>query len=349
MADLLIASATTWDGHLPRNLGDEALTLALAQECERRGHRVRVSLAGAGGAGERVCVSRPAELVRAVRAADLVLLGGGTLLAGHVDGRRSVLPRGFPRFLAAVTAVAAACGTPVALVGVGAERWPEGPEDALLRWVVRRAGSVWVRDAASAELVARQGGRHARLGGDTFFAARLPVAVPRAVASGAPALPPLERAVEQVVVALSGRTTAQECAEVARRVAAYAPREVRVRRMDQHGDDDVAAQRVVCHLETAGVRTRLEPHVVDWRTAYAGLAAADLVVASRLHALVFAARAGVPAWAVGSSPKVLAFAAEAGVPLLGSGEPPCVATTAYLDAQRSRLAASLDDVLGVVG
>src|SRR5699024_10185794 len=105
-------------------------------------------LAGVGGVADRVCVSRPGELFRAVRSADVVLLGGGTLLAGHEDGRRSRVPRGFPRFLAAVTAAATATGTPVALVGVGAERWPDGAEDALLRWVVRRARSVWVRDAA---------------------------------------------------------------------------------------------------------------------------------------------------------------------------------------------------------
>lgn len=333
MADVLIASATSWDGDVLRNIGDEALTDGLAQAFVRRGHRVLAALNGADGvAPGRVCLSRPAALVQAVRGADLVVLGGGTLLAGHVDGA-SLLPQGHPRYLAVVTAVAAAYRKPVALVGVGAERWPSGIEDRLLRGVIGRAASVWVRDPASAALVEARCGRTARISGDAFFGARLAPAVPLTQRGG------------HVVVALSGRTTQAECAAVAERLSQVPDADVRIRCMDQHGDDAGVARDLARRLEAAGMSPRLSPYVTDWRAAYAEMATARAVVASRLHALLFAGRAHTPSLAVGRSTKVLSYVAAAEVPLLGTGRPPRVVSSAYLHAQASCLEESVDRVL----
>lgn len=334
MADILVASAAYSQDGLLRNVGDEALTEGLAEAFVRRGHRVLASLNGADDVpAGRVSLSRPSELVRAVRSVDLVVIGGGTLLAGNVQGG-SLIPRGLPRYVGVVAAVARALGTPVALVGVGAERWPGGLEGRLLGGAVRRAMSVGVRDAESADLVAERGGRVARISGDTFFGARLP--------------PPLsqDKRSRHVVVALSGRTTAAECAEVAERLAGVPEHTVRIRRMDQHGDDEALARDLASRLESRGIATQVSPYVTDWREAYAEMAGASLVVASRLHALIFAGRAGTPALAVGTSTKVLTFAEDAQVPLLDAGAPPRAASSDYLDEQAHSLDASLDHVLG---
>lgn len=334
MADVLIASAAYSRDGVMRNIGDEALTDGLAEAFVRRGHRVVASLNGTDEAPPgRVGLSRPSDLVRAVRSADLVVIGGGTLLAGNVEGG-SVLPRGLPRYVGVVAAVARAYGTPVALVGVGAERWPSGLQDRLLRGVVRRATTVCLRDAESAQLVAERTGRNARISGDAFFGAHLP--------------PPLaqDQRSHQIVVALSGRTTAGECADVAERLAALPDPTVRIRRMDQHGDDDAVARDLTTRLEALGIASEVSPHVTDWRAAYAEVAGAGLVVASRLHALIFAARARTPSLAVGRSHKVLSFATEAEVPLLNAGSAARAASSDYLEEQALSLESSLDHVLG---
>lgn len=337
MADVLIASAATWNGAVPRNLGDEALTVGLAAAIAQRGHRVVSSLNGAEGAdrlpSDRVCLSHPGALWEAVRRVDLVVLGGGTLLAGHVDGPGGWLPRGHPRYLGAVAAVARAARRPVALVGVGAERWPTGAEDWLLRRVVRGAATLCLRDDASAALVAERTGRRGRVSGDTFFGDHVPSPVPPARRSG------------QAVVALSGRTRREETAAVAAHLRRRHRGDVVIRRMDQAGDDDTVAHELAHRLRDVGLTATIAPRATDWSTVYREVAHADLLVASRLHALVFAARARTPSVAVGSSPKVRTFAADADVPLLTDDAVPRTASAEYLFHQSTHFQQCVDDLL----
>lgn len=340
MADVLIASATARVGSVVRNIGDEALTEGLVEVLSRRGHRVVASLSGiAEPPPGRVCLSRPTGLLRAVRSVDLVVLGGGTLLAGHVDGA-TLVPRGHPRHLAAVAAVAAVTGRPVAVVGVGAERWPGGAEHHLLRGVVRRAEVVGVRDADSAELVAERCGRSPGRSGDTFFGLELPPPVP------------LHRRRARVVVALSGRTSPSECALVAAGLTQWPHAEVWIRRMDQAGDDDAVASSLEALLAAQGRKCRVLPFVNHWRDAYDDMATAQHVVASRLHGLIFAARAGTPASAVGTSPKVVTFARDAGIPLWQVGGTSrwgvAVVPQSYLRQQEQLLDAAVDEVVDFV-
>lgn len=337
MADVLIASAAAWDGTVPRNLGDEALTAGLAAAITRRGHRVVSSLNGVEGSdrlpADRVCLSRPSLLVAAVRRCDLVVLGGGTLLAAHVDGATGRLPRGHPRYLGAVAAAARAARRPVALVGVGAERWPTGAEEWLLRRVVRGASALFLRDDDSVALVAARTGRRGRVSGDAFFGGDVPPPVPTARRSG------------EAVVALSGRTSRQEVAAVAAHLLHHHEGPVLVRRMDQAGDDDLVAHDLVARLLSAGRQAYVAPRASSWSFVYQEVAHANLLVASRLHALVFAARARTPSVAVGSSPKVRTFAAEADVPLLTADAQPRCAAAEYLFRQSTHFQRCVDELL----
>jgi polysaccharide pyruvyl transferase WcaK-like protein len=340
MPRVLIASAAMQDNGLPRNIGDEALTVGLTRGLESRGLEVRASLNGRSsseprGDDSRVDLSKPRTLLREIASADVVVLGGGTLLAQNTP--RSNLPSGLPRYVGVVASLARVMGKPTVIVGVGAENWPSGMNGLLLRRAVRGASHVSTRDSESARLIQSRTGRRAVVSGDTFFhldPATLGIAPLTAERS------------PYAVVALSGRTSTEDIAVSVAAILRLGPERVVLRRMDQNGDDDLAAILVTEELRRHSISVTTPPFVARWEDVFTETAGAQFVLASRLHALIFAAQAGTPAIAVGPNPKLEAFTLDAGIPhlgTLGAGTPKC-ASPKYVSEQRMRAKSDCDAI-----
>jgi len=250
-----------------------------------------------------------------------VVIGGGTLLAENEAPQYGLIPRGLIRYVLAVSGVAATMRIPYSFVGVGAEKWPARGA-TLLKRTVNRAHMVAVRDADSAALVHEKTGVSPTLSGDAFYGW-----VPERGS----------RPGNQTVVALSGRTTAPQIEQVIDQVLRSGRRNVAIVRMDQEGDDELVSRTLAERLTAQHVSVELTPLVRDWRDVYTTIADAELVVASRLHALIMASRAGVPSVAIGENKKVRTFVADSGIAHIDSGFDPRSARTDYILRQQELL------------
>ncbi|MDQ7859012.1 MAG: polysaccharide pyruvyl transferase CsaB [Armatimonadota bacterium] len=289
------------------NLGDEAVLAGLLAELRARAPRARLVVLSADPpateALHRVeAVGRaPVAVWQAVRGARLVVCGGGSLVQDATSARSAVYYLG-------VMMAAARRGVPVAVVGqgVGPLRRP---------WVRRLAARAFagvrvlsVRDAASARALRQLGvTSEIHLGAD--LAALTPRPDPQRVrrilaAEG------LDRANARVGVAVRAWPGMRSPAEIGRgirRVAETYGARVAVFPFD------LARDREISEEVAAAAAGRVVP-VPDPRDLLGVVGAMDVMVAVRLHGLIFAALGGVPAVAVAYDPKVSAFAAEVGLP-----------------------------------
>lgn len=243
----------------------------------------------------------PVAVWQAVRDARLVVCGGGSLVQDTTSARSAVYYLG-------VMMAAARRGVPVAVVGqgVGPLRRP---------WVRRLAARAFasarvlsVRDAASARTL-RQLGVTAEIHLGADLAALAPRPDPRRVRQIL-AAEGLDRAATRVGVAVRAWPGMRAAAEIGRGIWRFA---------ETYGARvavfpfDLTRDREVSEEVAAAAVGRVVP-VPDPRDLLGVVGAMDVMVAVRLHGLIFAALGGVPAVAVAYDPKVSAFAAEVGLP-----------------------------------
>lgn len=306
------------------NAGDEAVLAAIVQAVRRRDPNGRLTVLSADPEHTRrvhgVEAIRRTDL-RAVAAelgrADLLISGGGSLLQ-DVTSLRSLL------YYLGVMALAWLRGVPVFFYaqGIGPLRRP------LSRWLVARAArgaaGVTVRDAASAELLRRIGvQRPVRVTADPVFALS---------GSGAPRTVEERVPEKRPVFGFAFRPwpgqarwlpeVAQAAAELVRRYGAE------VRWLAFHPERDsgvVRALQEACPEPTVAVPPVSSPHEV-----FAQVAACDVVVAARLHALIMGAAAGRPVVGVSYDPKVDAVLETLG--LAPAGTLPGVSAGALVSA-----------------
>ncbi len=252
-------------------------------------------------------------LAGAIGECDAVLLGGGGLLYDHTfTPSWEDWARGHTAWLyqaPRLAMVARALGKPLALfsLGVGPLVTPLGR--AFARYTAQQARLIVVRDPGSAALLQDLG----------IDAARLQVAPDVAAAAPGPDAP-------QVGVfgtwprpwfAVNVRPWRDD--ERMRAVVAEAMGTLLLRTggsalllpFQRTPDDDVAVARAVARgvAERLGRPDRVAVATLDSpRAAMAAIAAADVAVVMRLHALWFAARAGVPTVALAYDPKVAELA-----------------------------------------
>ncbi|MBK8460502.1 MAG: polysaccharide pyruvyl transferase family protein [Micropruina sp.] len=170
MGKILILSAdrSTASGSAS-NLGDGLLTDALITALHAHGHAVAAVDFGEGSrkTGEaRLPVRGVVGLSRAVRSADLVIIGGGTMLQDDVGRGWG----GLPRLCAVTSLIAHLAGRELAYFGVGCDPVPRVLARVLLR-VATWSRTIWVRDRDSARRAADLGGRDVRLAADACLLA----------------------------------------------------------------------------------------------------------------------------------------------------------------------------------
>ncbi|HEV2284037.1 MAG TPA: polysaccharide pyruvyl transferase CsaB [bacterium] len=288
------------------NLGDDAVLAATVAELRRRrpGLEIGVLSASPGATAraygvEGIPRADPRAVVRALRGSDLFLSGGGSLFQDATSWRS-------PWYYLAVLAAARRWSRRTAVYAQGVEPAHRAWIRAGIRFVLNGVDLVTVRDAASARVLAEAG-----------------VCRPRVVVSADPSFlldpdptPAVERARARwgsgLFFGLSvrpwGDGRALEAVAAAARDAG-ARLGARWVLLPMHRPHDVeAAESVAARLDGAiVVREPLDP-----REMLALVGALDLLVAMRLHALIFGASQGVPIVPVAYDRKVAALAEELG-------------------------------------
>ena len=288
------------------NLGDDAVLAATVAELRRRrsGLEIGVLSASPGATArafgvEGVPRAQPGAVLRALRGCDLFLSGGGSLFQDATSWRS-------PWYYLAVLAAARRWSRRTAVYAQGFEPAHRAWIRAGIRSVLNGVDLVTVRDAASARVLAEAGVRR-----------------PRVVVSADPAFlldPDPTPAVERerarwgsgplfgLAVRPWGDGRVLETVAAAARDAG-ARLGARWVLLPMHRPHDLdAAESVASRLGDAiVVREPFGP-----REMLALIGGLDLLVAMRLHALIFAASQGVPIVPVAYDRKVAALAEELG-------------------------------------
>ena len=281
-----------------RNVGDEALCAAFCAAL--RDHDVLVASADPGDTTARHGVAAfrptPRAAVQAVRQADAVVVGGGTVFKRLLPGanRRRL---GLLTNTAALVAWAHATGADVALVGVGAGEMHGRLADAISGWIARHADLLVLRDEESAAVL------DAASVPAPFWIAADPV---WAQLDRRPAPPRRGTGGRRLTVALSHHARVDALADA---LGALAPAwSIRLQPWQAGGPDLTLARR----LREAVPSAVVEEPPANLDEAIARLAESDVVLGLRFHALVAAATAGTPFVAVAHEPKLAAIARRLG-------------------------------------
>ena len=301
---VLICSAAKMTGKIPKNIGDEALTEALALALRGHDLHVMATLSASSdsptpGSLERVDPRQLLSLVRAMRRSQVVVLGGGTLLADNDPC--GILPSGLPRYCLAVAVLARLLGRPLYIVGVGAQEWTRLSARVALRIVVRLACDVSVRDSIARDYVAQRSDVTPRLSADTIF--NLPWNEDRGPG-------------RDIALALAPNTSDADLERVVRLLPTSPPQTICIIRMDQSGEDDEIAARMAEELSARGHSVSILPKSGAWRAVLDVIGGSRVLIASRLHALLFGALNATPSVVVDATDKLTAFAREAAIPVI---------------------------------
>jgi polysaccharide pyruvyl transferase WcaK-like protein len=325
---LLISSDRTSSRGVAINLGDSLLTDALAEALRANGHSVVIADFGQQVRidGTRTSVSGVVALLRLVRRADRVIVGGGTMLQDDVPGK---IFGGLPRLCLSCSVAATLGRRPITYFAVGADPIARRRQRLCLMGALRMADRVVVRDKASQVRAERLSGRPAMLGADAALLLKAGPFIASEQRSG------LILALNRNDARLVSVGLVSKLNELYGRVSFLS--------MDQGSDSDSS------YLPDS-IRQRLQivnPDIA-WADALCVVGQSSAVMASRMHALYLAALTSTPAIAVGARPKVSSFADEFLVPLLTLSELETETVWATVPGGRevaeaqSRLRAALD-------
>jgi polysaccharide pyruvyl transferase WcaK-like protein len=248
----------------------------------------------------RMIPSSALPTARAIRDADAVVVGGGTVFKTlHPSSGR--MPTALLRNTAALVAGARATGTRVAMVGVGAGDLGRRSARALSRWIVPHLDLLILRDEESAAVLADAGAPPPFwIGADPTWA----------LADTGARRRPHGRSPRSMTIAISH--LAGDPGRLRGLADAVRPwcEDWTVRLQPWQPSLDVAAAH---HLRTllGGGAEILDPpaDLADAATAFAG---DELVIGLRFHALVAAAWAGTRFLAVAHEPKLVGLARRLG-------------------------------------
>lgn len=359
------------------NSGDEAvlrsILLALETEGEAQGVRVEPVVLSSDPAWTSAMYGvesshrmRPAEVWRALRGADGLISGGGSLLQDATSAK--TIP-----YYAGIMKLAQLLGKPTFAYAQGIGPVNRRSMFPLIRHVMRRSAYVSVRDAESADLLAEMG---VPRGGievvpDPVMGLPLPEGAAAAVAGEPPGVSGGEAAAlgaaagsaqgaeaavaagsaagraagETPVLGVSLRRWREDGADMARAVEALAAlskrRPVRLRFLPFHTPSDrIVSEEVVERLSGRlgeGSSAELAEPGDDPQQMLLAVSRCDALFGMRLHALIYAANVRVPMLGLSYDPKIDAFLQRLGLTAVGSTE--------RLDAEAFADAASalLDD------
>jgi len=334
------------------NSGDEAvlesILLALREEGERAGIRAVPVVLSADPAKtaalygvEAAHRMRPGELIRTLRSCDALISGGGSLLQ-DATGLMTI-----PYYLGVIR-LAQWLGKPAFVYAQGIGPVRRAAFRPLIRHVLGRCRYVSVRDGQSAELLERFGlparpevvpdpvmgfpnlkladGAVQGTGGEVPDAAdgagAAKTGAPETGSGSGPEAAPPDTGMPAVGVSVRfwrrDRRELERIAEALTRLAEERP--VRLRLLPFHPPGDEEASAYVMELLAPAARGRAE--IVRGADTplkmLRQIAGCDLVIAMRLHALIYAATQLVPMLAVSYDPKIDHFMNQLGLSSSGT-------------------------------
>lgn len=291
------------------NLGDEALLAGLLAGIRTLAPGVSVVVLSADPTAtsavhhvEAVDRSSLPRICRALRGADALVSGGGSLLQ-DVTSRRSIY------YYLSVMALARICGRPYCLYGQGIGPIQRALARRITRLILEGSCGIWVRDRASLRSVSELGAhpRFLSVAGDPAFLLPPMTAGEARAVSGSPAW----------VVAIRSWPGESEwwpnLVEALGKAAAEIGASLLLLPMHYGTDAELSRQTVRQLRKRFGVSAELS-EVCQVHEARQLLAGAHLVIGMRLHALILGTAAGTPSVAISYDPKVEAFASEVGLP-----------------------------------
>ncbi|HYI66208.1 MAG TPA: polysaccharide pyruvyl transferase CsaB [Candidatus Limnocylindrales bacterium] len=281
------------------NAGDEAVLAGMLSSLRRERDDLDVTvLSGNPEHTERthgiasISRSRPLALARAMRDADGLISGGGSLLQDRTSFRPVA-------YYAGVMRLARWLRRPYVVYAQGLGPIRRRPNRWLAATALNHAGYCSLRDEASVALARKLGvRRQIDLVPDPALALQ----------------PPSGQSGGHLLVAVRPWGTWTPYLASLRDALRELADELPIVALPMQGSTDFAAStEVIAGIGRAEV---LSPDsTLDEQLAAIG--SARVVIGMRLHALILAAAAGVPAVAVSYDPKVDAFAAQVGLPVVG--------------------------------
>lgn len=292
------------------NAGDEAILAGMLKTL--RAERAELEVTVISGqpkqtardhAVEAIARVRPGPLFSALRASDGLVSGGGGLLQDRTSARPVA-------YYAGVTQLARLLGRPYVIYAQGLGPIHRAPN--------RRVAAVMLNGAAYCSLRDKDSIALARAIGTRRF---IDLVADPALALESHAS---RAASPYLVVAVRDWPTRIDYIPAIRAALEELAGELTIVALPMQGAADLEVSRAVVSgirgATVAAPTTTLTEHL-------AILGGASLVIGMRLHALILAAGAGVPAIAVSYDPKVDAFAGQVGQPILGHVSRPLMPTT----------------------
>ena len=306
------------------NAGDEAVLEAMLQALGERapagseyivtsGNPSRTAARYSGGPWRVRPIGRqgPAELARAIAGCDVFLSGGGSLLQ-DVTSLRNVV------YYTTLMRVAKLCGKPVMVYaqGVGPLRSPKARK--LTRLVMQAAAVVTLRDTDSLDLLRQIGVRRAcEVTADPVLALR-----PEALAEPRPVEGTWLVNLRPWSPSGPGESADAPLDQVAQAIVATARTHgARLRFLPMQPETDGPLCRGLQEENgDAGLDSCVATEGFGPSRIMAEAGRGELMIAMRLHALIFAAVQGLPCVAINYDPKVAALAKLMGMPLVEARE-----------------------------
>ncbi len=311
------------------NPGDEALCAAFCHALVAHSLTVVSADPSATSAafGVSSIPSHARSVAAAVRGADAVVIGGGTIFKRlHPSTGRG--GAALLRNTATLVAGARARGVRTAAIGVGAGDLRGRTARALSRWIAPRLDLLVLRDEESASVLTDAGVR------PPFWIASDPAWT---LFDGTVADERGMRGRRTITVALShlggDRAVVDTLVETLQSLAADWTIRLQPWQSDRAGNDHDHALARTIHARVAGSEIIDPPD--DLADAAATLAGDDLVIGLRFHALVAAAAAGTRFVAISHEPKLAAMARRM--------QQPSVPGYATADVMRATIACALDN------
>jgi polysaccharide pyruvyl transferase CsaB len=308
------------------NLGDEAIRLTIERAADRLG--VEIPFYADRGASQDPRAIRtglrglPAQ-IRAIRATDRVVLGGGGILKD--EGLR------LPAELLVTALIARSMRRPVTLLGVGVGPFYHRVGRWMVRAIARLSQVRTVRDASSVAALRELGVTRVMLAADPIFSSDSepgldadggdrPVPVAGTPATGSPVRTGLAIvSIRHWFHKVPGETDARSAAlraGLATGLASLVAADWRLRLVPMYWPRDVDASRELVAAMGPDAPAQVVDEALTWDGLVSTVEGASLVVAMRYHAVAAAALAGRPIVAIAYEPKVAFLAAELGIPTI---------------------------------
>lgn len=284
------------------NIGDEAVLLSIIQSLKKQMNDVNITVLS--HTPEKTSTTygvqsvnrwKLKEIIKAIRQADLLISGGGSLLQDVTSAKT------IPYYLAIVV-IAKILGKPVVFYSQGIGPVNKKINRYLIRWVSRGVDHLFVREEQSKQELVRLGVK----------ASKITVAIDPVIGIK-PSSEAKKQSIKQpsVGVYLRNWENKEHILKEMRKVVAHLYQEgYHVYGIPMHGHEDLEIAKTLNQLTEGKLEVIQEALKIDDVVTYTK--SFDFIIGMRLHSLIIAHALGVPMIGLSYDPKINHFMDEVG-------------------------------------